>query len=192
MIERLEWLDRELLLAINGVHSVWLDDWMSIISEKYTWIPLYVICLFYLWKVLGTRSFSLSLLFIAGMVAVADWGSVHFFKEVFKRFRPCQHEELKGLIHLVEGRCGGLYGFVSSHAANHFVIATFLVGTIGRRWKWTRYALFFWASLIALSRVYLGVHYPSDVLVGGLYGLLVGGIFVYLLDRFVLRRNLKP
>jgi len=192
MIEKLEWLDRKILLAVNGDYPVWLDDWMSIISEMYTWFPLYVVCLFYLYRTLGAKAFGLSLLFIAATVAIADWGSVHFFKETFKRFRPCKNEELKALLYLVEGRCGGQYGFISSHAANHFAIATFLAGTIGRRWKWTRYALVLWAALIGLSRVYLGVHYPSDVAVGALYGILVASIFVYLLDRLVLRRNLKP
>ena len=170
MIERIEGLDRELLLAINGDNPVWLDDAMLIISEKLTWIPLYVLALFYLWKVLGTRNWLWSLLFIGGMMALSDAGSVKLFKEFFQRYRPCHNLEIKQFIQLADGHCGGKYGFISSHAANHFAIAVFLATTIGRRWKWTRYALILWALLICYSRVYLGVHYPSDVMVGAMYG----------------------
>jgi undecaprenyl-diphosphatase len=90
---------------------------------------------------------------------------------------------------LVNGEKGGPFGFVSSHASNHFAIATFMTGILQRNPRWGAWALFFWAALVSYSRIYLGVHYPGDVLVGGLYGALVGFLaykgFVFLHERMV-------
>lgn len=192
MIAWLEQVDRELVLAINGGHSEYFDNLMLLFSEKLTWIPLYVVCLIALWKAFGLRNGLISLLFIGLTIALADMGSVKLFKEVFLRYRPCHNLEIGPMIHLVDGHCGGKYGFVSSHAANHFAIAVFLSGTIGRRWKWTRYALILWALVIAYSRIHLGVHYPLDVVAGGLYGSFIALSTTWLWDRLVLRRNLTP
>ena len=192
MIDQLTTLDNEILLLVNGAHSEGLDQFMSIVSEKWTWVPFYILALLGLWKALGQKAFWISLPVIALMIGLSDWGSVNFFKEQFQRYRPCHNDELKELVHLVDGKCGGLYGFVSSHAANHFAIAMFLFSTLGRSWSWVKPTVVVWACLIALSRVYLGVHYPSDVAIGGLYGILVGMLAAVVLDRMVLRRNLKP
>jgi undecaprenyl-diphosphatase len=192
MIEWLTSIDNILLLWINSLHGPILDEWMSLISAKYTWIPVYVFGLVGLWKILGPKGFLVSLLLIGAMMFLSDWGSVHFFKDTVRRYRPCHNLELKSMLHLVDGHCGGMYGFVSSHAANHFAVAVFLYGSIGLRWKWVKPAVLVWASLVAVSRVYLGVHYPSDVFVGGLYGGLIAVLALFVLDHRVLQRNLKP
>ncbi len=87
------------------------------------------------------------------------------------------------MVHLVKEGCGGRFGFVSSHASNHFAIALFMIGVLGGRPRWALPALLAWASLVAYSRVYLGVHYPGDVLVGALYGAGIGAIFAVLFRR---------
>jgi undecaprenyl-diphosphatase len=110
------------------------------------------------------------------MVLGSDTGSVQLFKNTVLRLRPCYEPALADLVRLVPGGCGGRYGFISSHAANHFAIAAFMTGVLQRRPRWAGAALLAWAALIAASRVYLGVHYPGDVLAGGLYGLVVGSL----------------
>lgn len=144
---------------------------MFTISAKYTWVPLY---LFMLWMFIrdhGRRA-AVIFLFAVAAITISDQLSVHAFKEVFERLRPCKEPDLQGIVHLVKGRCGGMYGFVSSHAANSFNIALFSLLIIRRRW-YTRSVLI-WAAVVSYSRIYLGVHYPGDILGGAALGLLVG------------------
>jgi undecaprenyl-diphosphatase len=102
---------------------------------------------------------------------------VLLFKDTFQRLRPCHEPVLEGLVHIVKGKCGGMYGFVSSHAANCFY-ATVISGLFVRK-KWFSISMICWAALISYSRIYLGVHYPGDVICGATFGALVGwGVFI--------------
>jgi len=151
------------------------------------WFPVYA---FFLWVILkrhGDRALLWSLPIIALMILFSDKGSVLLFKETVERLRPCHEPSLTGLVHLVYKDCGGQFGFVSSHASNHFAIAAFIIGMLNRRPRWAVASLLAWAALIAYSRVYLGVHYPGDVLVGGLYGAMIGSLAVLTFRRFALR-----
>lgn len=182
--ERLGAVDREAFLAINGAHAHGLDVVMEAVSSMVLWFPFYA---FLLWLILrrhGDRAFAWSLLIIALMILCSDKGSVMLFKETVQRLRPCHEPSLAGLVHLVYKDCGGRFGFVSSHASNHFAIAVFMIGVLRARPPWAIAALLFWAGAIAYSRVYLGVHYPGDVLVGGLYGAAVGAVAVLAFRRF--------
>ncbi|MBK8500597.1 MAG: phosphatase PAP2 family protein [Flavobacteriales bacterium] len=178
--ERLDALDREAFLAINGAHAPWADALMETMSNMLVWFPLYLVLLFMLRRRFGWKGLAWSALLIAAMVLCSDKGSVLLFKETVMRLRPCHEPALQGLVHLSYSGCGGNYGFVSSHASNHFAIAIFMIGALQGRPRWAAYALLAWAVLIGYSRVYLGVHYPGDVLVGGLYGSLIGAIFATL------------
>ena len=185
MLEHLEALDRSAFLAINGWHAAWTDDLMLLISGKSTWIPLYVFLLFLLQRRLGWRGLAWALPVIGLMILCSDQGSVQLFKESVHRLRPCHEPTLSGMVHLVPEGCGGQYGFVSSHAANHSAIAFFMIGMLGGRPRWSIPALVLWAALVGYSRIYLGVHYPGDVLVGSLFGATVGIIFVVMLRRIL-------
>ena len=185
MLEHLEALDRSAFLAINGWHSVWTDDLMLLISGKSSWIPLYVFLLFLLQRRLGWRGLAWAVPVIGLMILCSDQGSVQLFKESVRRLRPCHEPTLSGMVHLVPEGCGGQYGFVSSHAANHSAIAFFMIGILGGRPRWSIPALVLWAALVGYSRIYLGVHYPGDVLVGSLFGATVGIIFVVMLRRIL-------
>jgi len=170
MLETINHWDTQLFLFLNGMHSPFWDSLMSWISGKTNWIPLYVLLLGYLiytfrWKGLWI------LLGIAVLVSMCDQASVHLFKETFERLRPCHQPHLEGMVHLVNNYCGGQFGFVSSHAANHFAIAFFTALWVRKWWYWT--GIMVWAGIIGYSRIYLGVHFPGDVLGGAMLGMLL-------------------
>ena len=186
MDKLIQW-DIDLFLFLNNIHNSFWDEVMWFISGKYEWIPLYVILLgVIIWK-FRMKSI-LVILMIPILITAADQISVKLFKEVFERLRPCHNPEIQHLVHTVNNKCGGKFGFVSSHAANSFALAGFLSLIFTN--KWFNLFILFWAAVVSYSRVYLGVHYPGDILVGALLGLIIGYL-VYLLFQFIERRFWK-
>ena len=177
MLENLIKLDQDLFLFLNGLHSEGMDPLMWWISGKTTWWPFYLLLLGFLtW----TRKWQMIplVIFIAFSITVTDQTSVHLFKEIFERLRPCHEPELQGLVHIVNNKCGGQFGFVSSHASNTFGIAMLLSMMVRRKWFWA--LMFSWAALVSYSRIYLGVHYPADILGGAMLGTLCGWlVFIF-------------
>jgi len=167
----LEHLDQQLLLFINSHHTPLWDTVMHLISSKFIWIPVYLAILIYL-GITRKRKFWVILGFIILAATLADQVSVQLFKNVFHRLRPCHEPALAGMVHLVNGECGGLYGFISSHASNSFNVALLSLMFIKRRWF--TISILVWASVIGFSRIYLGVHYPGDVICGAIVGSLIG------------------
>jgi undecaprenyl-diphosphatase len=171
--------DADLFKFINEAHQPWLDGPMEIISGKLTWIPLYALLIYYLYKQLKQAVWK-AIVYLLTTILFADQISSSLLKPLFKRLRPCHVEEFQSWIHLPDG-CGGMYGFCSSHAANSFAVAVgFYLLTKNKR---IGAALMIWASVISYSRIYLGAHYPLDVIMGA----LVGTAGAWLLFTFYLR-----
>jgi len=184
MIDWLIQIDTKLFLFLNGLNSESFDVIMWWVSGKTTWWPFYLLLFgFMAWR----KRWQLvpMILFIALVITLADQSSVHLFKNVFQRLRPCHEPSLEGLVHLVNNKCGGQYGFVSSHAANTFGLATLLYLWIGRRWF--SLLMILWAVMVGYSRIYLGVHYPGDVLFGSLLGMGCGWLSFYLFNILISR-----
>lgn len=164
-------LDADILLWINGHHAGWLDEVMWIISQAKTWIWLYALLVLLLIR--KYRNWKIILLLLAGMVVavgLSDWICSGIIKPLVCRYRPT-HEPALDPLHLVNNYIGGRYGFCSSHAANTMSIA--LLFSLIYRNKYATVCLMAWVALNCYSRMYLGVHYPSDIMVG----LLVGSLF---------------
>jgi undecaprenyl-diphosphatase len=168
MIEFLKEIDTQLFLFLNGIHSSFGDFVMYWLSHKYIWIPLYAFLLFLLFRYYGMKAFILMVL-AALLITISDQASVHLFKNVFQRLRPCHESALEGMVYTL-GRCGGKYGFISSHASNSFAIAVFMALLLWHKLRPMAIIMLVWAALVSYSRVYLGVHYPGDILVGGIVG----------------------
>ncbi len=167
--------DKSLLLAINGSDSIFWDGCMKIYTTISIWIPLMLILLYILVKNNSFKDFLLLLLFVAAVVGLTDTISSGICKPFFERWRPTHDPELMYLVDVVDGIRGKDYGFTSSHAANSFGIATFLILLVRNRVL--TISLIFWASMNAFTRMYLGVHYPGDILAGTIIGVVVGWSF---------------
>ena len=181
--------DQELLLKLNGSDSLFWDGFMWIATSTSTWIPWAVVLLYVIIRNNKLKETFLILGLLALTITLTDQTASGFCKPFFARFRPTQDPELMFQIDIVNGYRGGMYGFVSSHAANTFGVAI-LLSLIMRSWKLTT-ILFSWAFLNAYSRIYLGVHYPGDILFGTFIGLIIGTL-IYLLYKYLQNKILLP
>jgi undecaprenyl-diphosphatase len=190
MIERLIDFDVQLFLFLNGLRNPFFDFVFWWATQPLVWIPVYIILLYLVIKVYRWQAIFV-VLFTVISITLTDQISVHLFKDVFMRLRPCHNPDIQMQVHIMNGYCGGDYGFVSSHAANYFGIASFFSVIFFRKIRFFIPFVLLWAALISYSRIYLGVHYPADVfcgaLLGTLIGTLLGFVFGLLSNRLLIK-----
>lgn len=166
-------LDHQLFYAINtNLTNVFFDWLMPILRNHYTWIPLYIFILYYFIKNYKLNGLYLTLALIA-CFAVADFTSASLIKKAIKRPRPCNEIIFKPEV-IMRVNCGNGFSFPSTHATNHFAIAFFIICVCIKKNKYVCIAFFTWAFLIAFAQVYVGVHFPFDVIGGAIYGSIIG------------------
>jgi len=181
MLEALQEIDVDVLVWINHTFkSNWMDAVMIFCSDRFTWIPWYAVLLFFLYKSNPKRIW-INLILITCCIALADQLASGLLKPLVARLRPCHNDAVNVKLILIDGVCGGQYGFVSSHAANVFAVFIFFVlKNVFQKMEYMIYVLLVWAIVVSLSRVYLGVHYPGDVLCGALVGISATFVIVWL------------
>ena len=187
-IQQLISFDQELLLKLNGSDSLFWDGFMWISTNMLTWIPLAVVLLYVILKNNKIKEALVIIALLGVVIALADQISSGICKPFFARFRPTQDPELMFQIDIVNGYRGGIYGFISSHAANTFGVAVFL--SLILKSGSLAIILFIWATLNAISRIYLGVHYPGDIFFGTLVG-VGAGILIYMIYKKLQQTLLK-
>lgn len=183
MLSYLLELDRAAFLAINnGLSHPWLNTICLGFRNQTTWYPMYAVVIYFLVRTYKKESWKI-LLAAALMVFVTDQFSANLVKNTFMRLRPCVEPLLAGKVIHLTGSCNG-YSFISAHATNHFAVAIF-ISFCFRKQRWNLPVLLFWAAFIAFSQVYVGVHYPLDVIVGAAVGSLFGLAFSRYVFKFV-------
>ena len=174
--------DKQAMIFLNNLGSSTFDPFWILVSEKWFWIPLYVIFLYFLYKNFNKKSLFYILLFVALGITASDQ-IANIFKFGFERLRPCHDPSLEGLLR--EVKCGGKFGFYSAHSSNSFFVATYLTILLGKKIKQLPYFLFVWAAIVAYSRVYLGMHFPGDIIVGAIMGILLALFFGTLAKKVI-------
>ena len=174
IFQSLQSFDQSLFVYINQVATHPLTDTlMPFFRESTLWIPFYLFLIVFVFVNFGKKGW-VWLLFTFITVLLTDQFSSSIIKNWAQRPRPCADPLLYGQVRLLLDHCSGGYSFTSSHATNHFGVATFLFVTLGRYFGNWKYLLFIWAALICYAQVYVGVHYPLDVVFGALLGFLIG------------------
>jgi len=184
MLDRIKQIDTELLIFLNNLgNKSWDPLWVSI-TDKFTFLPLFILIIFFLFKKNGTKGLLVILLFISVLILFTDQFT-NVVKDFTQRLRPCRLDELQGLLRDIDIRCGK-YGFFSAHAANSISVTIFIINCVDESVKkFLKPVLILWVIIFSYSRIYLGVHYPLDTIFGLSFGIFSGFLFKYLYNYFI-------
>jgi undecaprenyl-diphosphatase len=183
MLDRIIDLDKELFIYLNGLGSVTYDSFWLIITQQAYWTPFFLSLSYLLFKKIGLKNLGIVVLFISVLVLCCD-SSVEFFKLTFQRLRPCNDPDIKALIRIVHQ--SNTYSFFSGHASNSMATMLFLFLILKKYYKYG-YLIFLYPLLFAYSRIYLGVHFPIDILTGYVFGALFGITFYAIYKKYILK-----
>lgn len=182
--------DTQLFVDLNSLGQSQWDQFWIFMTNKESWFPMYgafIIIAFLLLR--NWKRALLSIVVLALLILAVDQSIGELIKPWFSRLRPCYFPDLDGLVRIVKGSCGGKYSFFSAHSSNAFAYAVFITSLLKDKLKGVTLFLMIWAALVAYSRIYVGVHFPLDILIGGLYGALLGYLFyqlyVWVCSRFL-------
>lgn len=191
MLNQINQLDQHIFFFVNKDLSNPLFDWlMPLLRNRYFWTPLYLFMAIFLVKSFGKQGW-LILIFMGITFGFTDYFSSSILKPAFERLRPCNDSEIKEQVNSLIP-CGTGFSLPSSHAANHFALAFFLISLFYHRWKPILTIGLFWAFSISFAQVYVGVHYPFDVTFGGLIGGMIGYIMSTILLQIQTFKGWKP
>ncbi len=184
MLERIKQIDTELLIFLNNLgNKTWDPIWISI-TDKFTFLPLFILIIFFLFKKNGTKGLLVILLFISVLILFTDQFT-NVVKDFTQRLRPCRLDELQGLLRDIDVGCGK-YGFFSAHAANSISVTIFIINCVDESVKkFLKPVLILWVMIFSYSRIYLGVHYPLDTIFGLSFGIFSGFLFKYIYNYFI-------
>ena len=184
MLDRIKQIDTELLIFFNNLgNKSWDPLWVSI-TDKFTFLPLFILIIFFLFKKNGTKGLLVILLFISVLILFTDQFT-NVVKDFTQRLRPCRLDELQGLLRDIDIRCGK-YGFFSAHAANSISVTIFIINCVDESVKkFLKPVLILWVMIFSYSRIYLGVHYPLDTVFGLSFGIFSGFLFKYIYNYFI-------
>lgn len=170
MLEKILSLDTQLFIYLNGLGSETYDGFWLLITKQTNWIPFFIVLLYLIFKKIGTKQTLYLLLFVAILLVFTDQ-ITNLFKYGFQRLRPCSNPEINTKIRIIKS--SATFSFFSGHAANTMAVSTFLYLNLKRHFKYLGF-LFLWPLIFAYSRIYLGLHYPLDIICGYLCGLTLG------------------
>lgn len=177
-------LDTDALLAVNGAHTDWLDPMMKMLSGRQIWVLLYVVIAGVMWRTFGWERTLIAVIGAGIAVGLSDFTCASIIRPFAERFRPSNPDNpISPLVHIVDGYRSGAYGFPSCHAANTLALAMFTT-LVFRRWSYGL-LIFAWAAMQCYSRMYLGVHYPGDLLAGGCIGMALAGLVYLPISRYI-------
>lgn len=185
MLEEIKKIDKDILLGINQIDNPVLNTIMYWFSNNYVWIPLYVFLAYILYKVYQKQAWKVILAALV-VFTLCDQISSYIKNKVCSH-RPSHDIDLEGMVKLSEYGPGGRYGFVSSHSTNVFGLATFLALILPKEYRKLKIVMFFWAFMVAISRVYNGVHYPKDIVCGAILGAIIATVVFVILNKFIVK-----